>query len=117
MLAIVCEIGIAVTLALPIHEGAHALAARALGAQDVRIERAGWLGLRVRATFAEGAHRARALFLLAGALGNLAAAALAFAVLHAHLAAGIHALFAVLTLVPGRDTDGGRLLSLLDERR
>ena len=120
VLSLLPEVALGFIIALPAHEAGHALAARLLGARDVQLSRSGRFGARVAATFPDDARGRRALFLAAGALGNVAVAATALllpAAAHAPVLAGIQVLFAALTLVPAGDTDGARLLSLLGERR
>jgi hypothetical protein len=107
---------VAIALALPVHECGHLLAARMCGARDVRLSRNGWLGAAVHATFVSDARGPRAWFFAAGALANVAIAVTALA-LDAGAFAGIHGAFAVLMLVPTRDSDGARLLSLVGARR
>lgn len=110
--SLLVEIVLALVVALPAHEAGHYLAARLLGAQDVSLVRTGALSAAVRASFPADRRAARMAFFAAGALAN-GALALALHACGLHVVAGIQWVFALLMLVPTKDSDGRRLLSLV----
>ena len=101
-----------VLASLVVHEGGHALAAKALGGEDLRLCM-GWPAFRVEVTLPPG-RELQAAFLLAGVLANLGAAGalLQTSSCEFQLAAGVQLLSVVVNLLPFRSSDGARLLAL-----
>jgi membrane-associated protease RseP (regulator of RpoE activity) len=97
--------------ALLLHEIGHLMAAGALGGEGFRVVRA-WPTIRVEATLPDGRHF-EAVFLLAGAIANVgAAAALWNASSTFALAAVLQLVVGALALLPVGESDGARLLAL-----
>ena len=104
-------------VALVVHEAGHLIAARLLGAKTVRL-RLAWPRVRVEADVPPDGWRL-VVFLAAGPLANVVAAALAFATGEGRgLIVGlVNGAFALANLVPRGGSDGARLLALIVERR
>ena len=105
-------LGVSVVVALVVHEGGHALAAKALGGEKLRLV-PGWPAFRVEVELPPG-REVRGAFLVAGVLANLGAAG---ALLQTssyvfHLAAGVQLLSVVVNLAPLGHSDGAQLLAL-----
>jgi hypothetical protein len=99
--------------ALMVHEGGHALAAKALGGEGLRVV-VGWPAVRVEAKLPPGKEN-EAAFLVAGVMANLGAAG-AMAQTSSwglHLAAVVQLVSVVVNLLPLGTSDGARLLALV----
>ena len=115
MLEPAATIVIAVVAAVVVHEGGHVLAAGALGGEGFRVTRV-WPVIRVEATIPPGPGH-ELVFLLAGAVANLGAAAALFGFGGRLVLLGlIQGLMAVLSLVPVGESDGSRLVALIKRR-
>ena len=112
LLDLVAVVVASVVAALLVHEGGHALAAKALGGEGLRLV-LGWPAVRVEVKLPPG-KEIEAAFLLAGALANLGAAgAMANTTSSGfHFAAGVQLASAIVNLVPLGTSDGARLLRL-----
>jgi hypothetical protein len=114
MTALAVAVVVGVVVAVVAHEAGHALAAVLLGARTVRL-RLRWAVVRVEADVPEDRWRL-AVFLLAGAVANVAVAVAAFAG-GAVVEGVVGVAFAVVNLLPHSDSDGERLLALARTRR
>ncbi len=116
MLELVGTIAVAVFAAVVVHEGGHVLAAGALGGSGFRISKV-WPVIRVEATIPDGPGH-ELVFLLAGAVANLGAAAALFGFGgRVELLALVQGVMAVLSLMPVGESDGARLVGLLRGER
>ena len=102
-----------IAAALAVHEGGHALAAKALGGERLRLV-LGWPAVRVEVELPPG-REIEAAFLVAGVMANLGAAGamLQTSSFAFHVAASVQLLSVVVNVIPAGTSDGARLLRLL----
>jgi Zn-dependent protease len=115
-------------LSVPVvHEVAHVIAAKLVGARVIGVawREQGRLAPRVEVDMDAGAGGGAVLFFVAGPLANAAVSALGLALFFGAgrsanvlllLAAGLHGVFAVANLLPVGDRDGANALAALRRR-
>ncbi|MDP2344773.1 MAG: hypothetical protein Q8O67_27750 [Deltaproteobacteria bacterium] len=102
-----------IAAALVVHEAGHALAAKALGGEGLRVV-LGWPAVRVEVKLPAG-KEIEAAFLVAGVMANLGAAGAMAQTSSSsfHVAAIVQLVSVVVNVLPLGTSDGARLIGLL----